>query len=422
MPRPAADRPFRLKDYLIHALGCTVFIYAMLGLIFWLPVQFEGLNPLSDALSDFEVTDIIFSRIKEPAAADTSIVIVNFGELPTEGMADLVDRIAADKPRVIGIDAIFNNPKRDPYADSLLEAAFSRVDNLVLACKADGWNEKAQMFDSVVGPIARFRQHARLGFANFITEELEYGNTCRDFTPQLKLKGGKPLYGLATEMCRIAYPEAAQKALNRNNEVETINYARRESGYYYLDWQQVLDPEVQFNFRDKVVFMGFMGRQNGDPSILDKFFTPLNDKYAGRSIPDMYGVVVHANIFSQIKEQTFINIWPNYLGLLLGFVLVYTNVFGFYLINTKLPAWYDLLTKTIQFFESILLLYIVLVVFYYQSLHIDLTIAIGALVLSGDLLEVYAGAFPLINKYFNRLMAKQNGKQLEPTEMLEAEN
>lgn len=406
MARPAADRPFRLKDYLIHALGCTVFIYAMLGLLFWLPVQFEGLNPLSDALSDFEVTDIIFSRIKEPAPADTNIVIVNFGELPTEGMADLVDRIAADKPKVIGIDAIFNNPKRDAYADSLLEAAFSRVDNLVLACKADGWDAKTQTFDSVVGPIQRFRKHAKLGFANFITEEFEYGNTCRDFTPKLMLKGGQPLYGLATEMCRIAHPQQAAQALERKNEVETINYARRESGYYYLDWQQVLDPEVQFNFKDKVVFMGFMGRQNGDPSILDKFFTPLNEKYAGRSIPDMYGVVVHANIFSQLKEQNFINIWPNTLGLLFGFLLVYTNVFGFYLINVKLPAWYDLLTKTIQFFESILLLYVVLVVFYYQHLHIDLTIAIGALVLSGDLLEVYAGAFPLISKFANRLMTR----------------
>ncbi len=397
-----------LRHYMRHAFWCTTFVYAGLALLFWLPVQFEGLNPLSDALKDFEFTDVIYSQIKDPAPADTNIVIVNIGELDTYGMAMLVNRIADDDPTVVGIDAIFNNPNRNLPADSALAIAFGRLRCLVLACKADQYNAQTGQFDSVVGPVPSLGNGAHLGFANFITEEQDYGNTSRDFTPAVQLAGGKPLYALSLEMCRHAYPGQAKVLIDRGTAVETIDYSRRESEYYYLDWQQATDSENQFSFRNKVVLLGFLGRYLGDPSIQDKFFTPMNPKYAGRSVPDMFGVVVHANIISQIKEGRFINQLPDWLGLLLGFIVVYINVLGFYYVNTQLSAWYDLVTKTIQLLETILILYLVIVVYHLYNIHLDLTVAIGALVLSGDLLEVYTGAFTLINQYLTKKFANFN--------------
>lgn len=395
-----------LRYFLLHALGCTLFVYTVLAGLFWAPFQFEGLNPLSDALQDFQFTDVIFSQIKDPAPADTNIVLINIGELNTEGMAVLMESVANDEPAVVGIDAIFNNPIRDSAADAALATQFARLKHLVLACKADGWNEQKASFDTVLAPIPAFAKHAQLGFANFITEEQEYGNTSREFTPACKLTSGDTLLSLAMKMAQIAHPAATKTFLQRNRPVEIINFSRRENGYYLLDWPQVMDPERTVSLKDKVVLMGFMGRTLGDPTVLDKFFTPMNEKYAGRSIPDMFGVVVHANILSQIKEQNPVNESPQWFGLLFGFVLVYSNVLGFYLIYARKPAWYDLTTKSIQFAESLLLLFLVVLVFYHHSLYLDLSIAIAALVLSGDLLEIYAGALPLIHQGIMRLFGK----------------
>lgn len=392
-----------LRYFWWHALGCTLFVHLVLGLLLWLPVQLEGLNPVSKALQDFQFTDVIYSQLRDPAPADTSIVLVNIGELPTAEMATLVHTIAAEKPLLVGIDAIYNNPVRDTAADALLEAAFAQVPNLVLACKADAYNDASQRFDSLHRPIPRFAQHAALGFANFITEEREYGNTSRTFTPQCRLKNGDTLLALAVEMAHRVYPGQTANFLRNAGAVETIDFSRTETGYYLLDWHQVLDPERTINLQGKVVLMGYMGRYLGDPSILDKFFTPMNPQYAGRSIPDMFGVVVHANILSQIKEQRRINPWPEAVGLLLGFLLVYINVFGFYLIYARIPAYYDLLTKSIQFAESLLILFLVVALFFFYEQDLDLSIGIAALVLSGDLLEIYAGALPALSRWITNI-------------------
>ncbi len=44
--------------------------------------------------------------------------------------------------------------------------------------------------------------------------------------------------------------------------------------------------------------------------IEDKKFTPMNEKYAGKSIPDMNGIIVHANIISMVMEDNFIKKVP----------------------------------------------------------------------------------------------------------------
>jgi CHASE2 domain-containing sensor protein len=52
--------------------------------------------------------------------------------------------------------------------------------------------------------------------------------------------------------------------------------------------------------------LGFLGEIIGDYVPGDIFFTPLNKKIIGRSLPDMYGVVVHANIIKMILDKEFI--------------------------------------------------------------------------------------------------------------------
>jgi hypothetical protein len=56
-----------------------------------------------------------------------------------------------------------------------------------------------------------------------------------------------------------------------------------------------------------------------------------------------------------------------------------------------MPKWYDGLTKLIQLIEAFALFTMVLIVFLNYNYRLELTIAIVAILLAGDLLEVYYG-------------------------------
>ena len=173
-----------------------------------------------------------------------------------------------------------------------------------------------------------------------------------------------------------------------------------------LDWLDIFEgnfvPEV---FKDKIVILGYMGSDLSDTSWDDKLYTPLNMEYAGRTNPDMYGVVVHANILSMILNGNFIDSMSERTGLLVGVLLCLLNVVCFSLIYKLLPRWYDGLTKSIQLIEALLLLLIVVLVFHFFSYKLNLTLGIIAVLFAGDSLEVYYGVLKnLFSKEQRRLL------------------
>jgi len=173
-----------------------------------------------------------------------------------------------------------------------------------------------------------------------------------------------------------------------------------------LDWMEVLEenfaPTV---FEGKIVILGYLGKDLNDTSWDDKLYTPLNMEYAGRTNPDMYGVVVHANILSMILNNNFIESMSESVGITIGALLCFLNVIGFSLIYRLLPRWYDGLTKSIQLLEALLLLLVVVLVFHFFSYKVNLTLGIIAVLFAGDSLEVYYGVLKnLFSKEQRRLL------------------
>jgi CHASE2 domain-containing sensor protein len=173
-----------------------------------------------------------------------------------------------------------------------------------------------------------------------------------------------------------------------------------------LDWMDVLEENFSPSvFEDKIVILGYLGEDLSDTSWEDKLYTPLNMEYAGRTNPDMYGVVVHANILAMILNGNFINSMSETLGIALGAILCFINVVGFSLIYILLPRWYDGLTKSIQLIEALLLLLVVVLVFHFFSYKLNLTLGIIAVLFAGDSLEVYYGVLKnLFSKEQRRLL------------------
>lgn len=391
------------RKFWLDVILATLFIFGMMGVLnsFTAFKIFDVFDPIGEALSDMEVTDIVFSQLRDEPVADDRIILVNMGTLPRPDIGIMLQIISQYNPRVIGMDSFFYFPK-DSIGDSVLEEGFASVENLVMASKLLH-NPETDKFDSIAYSWPQFAQYGDVGFANLVTdaEVQEDLKMCREFVPQ-QLAMGENQHAFAVKLASYYNPEAAQNFLERGNEVETINYRGNVLDYgatkfgtkfFALDVQDVFEENFTRDLiEDKIVIFCYLGDYLGDRrAIEDKYFTPLNEKYIGRAYPDMFGGVIHANIVSMILNEDYINAMDDFSEIILAIILCFLNVALFSLIYRRIPRWYDGITKLFQLIEIGFLTYIMIITLDQNSFKIELGLALFAVAISGDSLEVYYG-------------------------------
>ncbi|WP_448520356.1 CHASE2 domain-containing protein [Rhodoflexus sp.] len=393
-------------------LGGTVFILIVIWLLQQLAISLDFLNVFEEVLQDYNVTDLAFSDLRDPPEADTTVVLVNIGTLSREGIAEQLMIINKYSPRVVGIDVEFSKP-RGEEADSLLEAAFAQTTNLVLWSKVEGGRRQQDgtiVWDTLRKVLPRFARHAHTGFTNALTEGDSQFESWRETTPTEKVADGTVERSFATQIAFLYDSVKAQKFISRGNEYEIINYRGNTDKFLTLDVDDIFKENfIPETLKDKIVIMCYMGGEYTSTTWdTDKYYTPLNSKQIGRSPPDMYGGVVHANIVSMILHENYINESPEWLASSLAVLICLLNVAVFAAISDHrfLGVWYDILSKLIQLTEVVLLVYILLVVFLNYRLKMDFTATIAVVLLSGDIFEIYN---VLISNIFP---AKKNASQL----------
>jgi CHASE2 domain-containing sensor protein len=423
-------------SYLWDAIFCSLFVLVGMFLISLIPFDSDAFNPIQKAMADFQLSDIVFSKLRDNPDRDKNVVIVNIGNLDRRGIAKQIDIINQYKPKVIGIDArFFKAHPEDPEGDSALSLAFSKVENLVVGSKLIPHPYKAEN-DSIVEPHPKFKRYAHSGYVNIITKGEDEFKTNRDIVPQdhyykwrvldtlykqemirdttrlitsIKyLKTDTLVYSFPTKIAWFKDSNAVKKYLARNKDTEIINYQgnvdTRKTGtavnakivFAVLDAQQVLDTAFyDYEVKDKVVLMGFLGEDISQNNWEDKFFTPLNENYIGKTYPDMYGVVSHANVISMILNGNFINEMPETLNTVLALILIFMNVLFINFLFHKLKVWYDGFSNIIVLVEAAILVWFVLYVFNNYNYKFDITLAIVALFLTGNFVELYHGIIKL---------------------------
>ncbi|HET8861434.1 CHASE2 domain-containing protein [Marivirga sp.] len=391
-----------LQNRWVDSLLATIFIFVVIkGLSSFLAV-FEAIDVVGEALEDVEFTDVVYSNLRDAPPAEEEIVLVNIADLSREEIAKQIKIINKYNPKVIGLDTFFPQP-RGWEKDSALASTLLEVDNLVMASKLLQFNEEKQAFDSLKISAPAFRFNADFAFANLITEEgveQEDVKTCRSFNPIQPYKDTTQL-AFAVKVAHYYAPEKVQKLLDRNNEVEIINYKGNTLGsqsnfattFFALDYHTVLSENfVPEMIEDKIVIFGFLGNYFGDRyNVEDKYYTPLNLKYAGRGEPDMYGVVIHANIISMILDEDYVYKIDETTQFIIAFVLCYLNVLLFMWIYYALKNWYDGITKLIQLVELLLIIGIIIYSYHFFNWNLELTLAMGTVAVVGDSLEIYNG-------------------------------
>lgn len=472
------------KTLFKESFFATGFILVFIYLLSLIPLQSEIVNPISKALGDFQLTDVVFAHMKDSPPADTNIVMVNLGsyQRDRDDLARMIEIIAHYKPKVVGIDAFFPKPRKNPEIDDALVRAFSKLDHLVLVSK-NYENFETGVADSMGTSHSKFMHNAEQGFADMITKGENYFKTSRECSPKERIKSfyrwedtlvmenelvdgeiiyvkidtsyfdekqqrqidtvyekevilnakyetvkvkkkiwkkiykDTVFYSFPVKLASIYAPEKAQKFIERNNETEIINFqgnidVREEdvsrnakNVFTVLDVKQVEDtlfvPEL---IKDKIVIIGYMGDYTGDIAWEDKFFTPLNANYIGKANPDMFGVVVHANVVSMILREDYINEMPAWLMYPISFIIIFFNVWFFAYLYFKTEEWYDGLSLMLTLAEILVLMIVVLVLFNWYDYKINITLASVALFLTGNLIEIYFGiVLPTVQKLNKKL-------------------
>ncbi|RZK50997.1 MAG: CHASE2 domain-containing protein [Pedobacter sp.] len=103
-------------------------------------------------------------------------------------------------------------------------------------------------------------------------------------------------------------------------------------------------------FANKIVLLGYVAIGVND--VEDKHFTPMNEKYTGRALPDMNGVFIHANIISMVQDHDYIHRMPAWLMWSIAFLLCWLHMSLFIKDYLDNHIWFHLLAKIAQIISN----------------------------------------------------------------------
>jgi CHASE2 domain-containing sensor protein len=424
-----------MRKFWFNCLMVTVFTFAFMGiLVIILDLKiFSAFDPIGQAIGDMELSDIAFSQIRSDPPPDSNVVMVNIGEeLDRAGMGDEVRNIIKYKPKVIGFDILFSDEGEDSlanisFADAIKEAERLGV-KVVMAHKLHQSKSlrdlgDTELQDSIEHTIPLMRQNSHEGFVNLDTdaEHQEDLKACRRVNPKIKV-GGKDELAYSVQMAMLFDSVKTQKFLDRDNETEIINYrgnvvdfhgASTYSGQYsLLDPVDALDTGYYKEYEDmlkgKVVLFGFLGSDMFDTSWDDKFFTPINKHYAGKARPDMYGVVVHANVVSMILKEDYVDEMSLWQQVAIAIIVLLLTSALFFKIEEKMPIWYDILSLVIQVGLFALFSLAMILAFSWYSIKLNFTLTLAAVALVGTCFELYNGGILRLYHVITSKFTKQS--------------
>ncbi|POY36628.1 hypothetical protein C3K47_09650 [Solitalea longa] len=357
----------------------TLSVFLVMGLLSFIPLNTHVLDPLKLALQDFDYNDMAYSRLgkNNDIPIDTSIVVVNIEDADRLAIANMIKKVSACSPKVIGVDVLFNE-KKDSVADSMLRTAFAADPKIVMAYNL-------QEVDHHLSHDGYFFEQAKnKGFVNFVGEE---GGVNRSVQSVLQDHDNKYLPFAAT-IVKIVDTARFQQFINRNKELETINYSRNADKYIVIDGHSLFTNKVDTSvLLNKIVLLGYVSKSDQD--VQDKHFTPLNTRFIGKSIPDLNGVFIHANIINMLQEGSYIKQSPKWLNWVIALVLCWLHMAFFIKYFLDKHIWFHLAAKVAQLLSAIFFVYLGLRLFYGSNMQINMTITLTAIVVAVDVLYLY---------------------------------
>jgi CHASE2 domain-containing sensor protein len=431
-----------MKKVLIQSTQVTIFVFGMLWAVSFVSDLniFSAFDTIGQALKDTELTDYAFNKLRPDPTVDERIVLVNFGTLSRREVAQLLQNVSQFKPRVIGMDALYNcegglrdsincPQLLDTLGNMMLSSAIQDAGNVVLGIKLMQTDSLSRFDtnenDSIEISDATFSDYAQEGFVTIPTDATyqEDVKISRTIWPSRVVNGRREL-AFSVRMAMMYDSVKTKKFLARDKDEEIINFRgnievrqlrinslkNEETSttnfgtmFFVVDAEDVLKGNVSPElFKDKVVVMGYLGDYLGDDAWEDKFYTPLNKKLGGRANPDMYGPVVHSNVVAMILNEDYVDVLADWQKYLIAILVCFLTVALFMTVDEKLPIWYDALSVIIQLIQIAILMFIIIYVFAAFSIKLELDLTIGIVALVGPCYDIFKSVQNEINKQLTK--------------------
>lgn len=378
----------------------TIFVFICIFLFRLVLVNIHFLDPMKNALRDFEILDLAYTSLKEQHEnkADTNIVIVNIGLLDRKGIAHLLNTINKFQPKVVGLDIAFYELK-DTETDSLLAETLKNTRNLVKAAVFEYTGEHSAEYSGLLYSHPEFNTFGENAFVNFVSAEQE--STVRYYIP-FEIYQGRKIDFFATAVAGKFLSEKPHVNLEHQNpKPELIRYKGNSENFIVFEPADIFDSNENLKIlKNKIVLVGFMGNGYDKTELEDLHFTPMNPKYSGRSFPDMYGIVIHANIISMILNNEYIREVPRWLVYFISFFSCLFHMYFFVTYYVHRHLWFHLFFKVVQLFTSVLVLGISLYLFIYTHTRFDTSAILIPIILSVDLLYFYDAIVKALHQRF----------------------
>lgn len=406
---------------LLRSSGYAVFGAAVLFVLHHLPVNQLFIDPFSEAVKDYDLMDIAISQFRDhhlPELYDDRIAIVNTGVTDRSDLACALELLSNQPIAAIGLDLLLDTLYRTPE-DSLLRDAVALAPKLVFGYTfREGHQEEEAVADLRTHPF--FCSGRDSAFVNLATND---GFSVRAFEPYKKIDGQRnPAFAVALA---TRYDAAVENSLKERKQAkEWINFKRIQPGprnmvypvnsmqlrhYRMLDIKDIMDGSVRLDdgsLRGKIVLLGFCGEHPGAFSMNDRYYTPLNEKYSGRSLPDMHGVVVHANIASMLLDKDFIDEVGDVAMYGMVFLLLFCNYFCFEMLKGRNVYGSFPFARILQFMEFCLVFGLCIYLLAAFDVKLGFVTLAVAIALSYEIYEFYEHRLPACLAWLKRCFSQ----------------
>lgn len=373
----------RKSQLLKEVCIASCLVITIVFLIGFIPLKYEMINPSKQEFADYDIYDLYYSgRNESNTKRDTNIVIVQVGSSRDE-IANQLLKINQLQPAVIGVDVNFP-VREDSAGNNRLLTVIQQLPAAVFSYRLHS-NEQSGKLQVASSQINDSILAAQGGYLNFLGRE---HTVVRYYAPFITIDQ-KEYSALSSKIIEKYAPERFDKLRTRKKRLEIINYEGNLQHYHHFTKEDFKNyySQIRDLVKGKIVLLGFFSE---DPVILDDLkFTPLNHVMAGKSYPDMYGVVVHANILTMLLSGKFATLvpigWSYLFAFCFTFMLLWFVLYRFSK-NPHPPHWKFLL---IQFVAITLLIYVFILLFELFKIKIQLWPIILSIVLAVEVIAIY---------------------------------
>lgn len=370
------------------AFYCLLLSFVFIYLVSFVILNISFFNPFADAFKDFSFLDVYYSQKLKTEKMASDIVLVNIEHRDRLEIYELVEHLKKQNPKVIGVDIIFKS-KKDEFVDSLLASSLNTSKVIVSKALYDiTWTNN---FPLIQGNIEK------AGYSN-LNFDL-HNNVIRNFEGLRELRDTTH-YSFSTLVAKnfLEKDWNSDKMEKLLSKEIPINYTGSLDNFLSFTYTECMALENIPVMKNKIVLLGYLGMPIGNTlDIEDKLYTPLNPQHAGKSPPDMFGVIIHANIIYMLIQQDFITKIPNWLIWFFTIIISYVALLYFIRSTKKHPVSKTLIKKIVQLLFTVLFLWLTLWLYDFKLLLKPAPI-IAVMIISVELI----GLYQIIVKYLNK--------------------